>query len=60
MMTDSKCFSLSINSLCLEYSLVQRRGFHTSPIVPVKTYDNADGLKELAIKENKGKSGVYR
>jgi hypothetical protein len=33
---------------------------YTLSIVPVRTYTNADTLKELAIQENKGRSGVYR
>jgi hypothetical protein len=33
---------------------------HTLPIVPARTYTNADTLKELIVQENKGKSGIYR
>jgi hypothetical protein len=29
-------------------------------VVPVKIYDNADVKKLNIIKENKGKSGIYR
>jgi len=29
-------------------------------IAPVVTYNNADQDKDLAVKQNKGKSGVYR
>lgn len=29
-------------------------------VVPVVTYSNADTMKESVVKENKGKSGVYR
>jgi hypothetical protein len=58
MITDPICcFSLSFK---MKHYLIQRRGLHTSPIVPAITYTNADTLKELAIKENKDKSGVYR
>jgi group I intron endonuclease len=36
------------------------RGLHTSPVVLVKSYVNADLEKESIIKDNKNKSGVYR
>jgi hypothetical protein len=32
----------------------------TNKIDPVVTYSNAGVLKEQILKENKGKSGVYR
>ena len=31
-----------------------------SSVVPVVTYSNSDTMKESVVKENKGKSGVYR
>jgi hypothetical protein len=39
------------------------KGFHTSrwlATIPVKVYENADTQKADILKENKGKSGVYR
>jgi hypothetical protein len=57
MITDPICFYLSFK---MKHYLVQRKGLHTSSIVPAITYTNADTLKELAIKENKDKSGIYR
>ena len=43
----------------MKHYLVQRRGLHTSPIVPVITYTNADTQKKQIIEENKGRSGIY-
>lgn len=57
MATNQICLSLSFNSV---HCLLQRKSLHTSPVKPVITYTNADTLKELIIKENKDKSGVYR
>lgn len=34
--------------------------FNSLLIVPAKTYTNADTLKDLIIRENKEKAGVYR
>ena len=50
--------TLSLSSKMKHY-LVQRRGLHTSPIVPVITYTNADTQKKQIISENKGRSGIY-
>jgi hypothetical protein len=50
--------TLSLSSKMKHY-LVQRRGLHTSPIVPVITYTNADTQKKQIIEENKGRSGIY-
>ena len=41
----------SLNSVCF-LSFV--------PIVPIKSYSNAEADKEKIIKENKDKSGIYR
>jgi hypothetical protein len=31
-----------------------------NPITPVKIYEDAEAFKDQILKENKGKSGVYR
>ena len=48
------CLSDKINSLF--------KGLHTLPqsVTPVVVYANPDVDKERIIKENKGKSGIYR
>lgn len=38
------------------------KGLHTSPlpVIPAVVYSNPDVDKERIIKENRGKSGIYR
>ena len=46
----------------MEWPFLQEYSSYTSclSIIPVATYENADTMKDLIVKENKGKSGVYR
>jgi group I intron endonuclease len=48
----------------LESSISLRKFYSTKynpdPVVPILKYDNADLSKKKAVKENKGRSGVYR
>jgi len=48
------------NKYCLRYthSIAGNDG-SSVPVVPIKVYDNADTLKAQAVKENRGKSGIY-
>nr|YP_010233341.1 NADH dehydrogenase subunit 4 [Auricularia heimuer]QSX43106.1 NADH dehydrogenase subunit 4 [Auricularia heimuer] len=48
------------DSIHLNTKNTRVRNYATSPVVPVKFYTNADTQKLLIIKENAGKSGVYR
>jgi hypothetical protein len=52
--------AFSGNKTIITLPQTNRRGLHTSPIVPVITYTNAEDQKVLILKENKRKSGVYR
>jgi len=48
--------TLILNTVaCFEGSVI-----FISSVVPVVTYSNSDTMKESVVKENKGKSGVYR
>lgn len=61
MNTDQICFSLSFKlKSYLPHNLASRKGLHTLPVVPAVVYSNFDVDKKRVVKENKGKSGIYR
>lgn len=61
-----KCLVIIINAslliliTALFFNMNPEYILYALPFVPVKTYTNADTLKDLIIQENKEKSGVYR
>jgi hypothetical protein len=61
--------SLSTDSLCLEKAVAllspditnsSNTPNQNSPVTPERIYEDAAACKEQILKENKGKSGVYR
>lgn len=48
------------DSIHLNTQSTRVQKFSTSAVVPIKLYANADTQKLLILKENAGKSGVYR
>jgi len=63
---DLKCLVIIINASLLIlitamfFNMNPEYILYALPFVPVKTYTNADTLKDIIIQENKEKSGVYR
>lgn len=52
-------FFKNSNILCT-LSFISRRFSSSIGVVPVVSYNNADEDKKLILKENRGKSGIYR
>ena len=50
----------SYNTIHLNTQNIRIQNYATSPVVPIKIYANTETQKSSIIKENVGKSGVYR
>jgi len=50
-----------LNNQSLRYThSIAGKGESSNPVLPILVYNNADSMKIQVVKENRGKSGVYR
>lgn len=56
----NRAFNFSLNQLNLTLKVIFYSSDASQSFVPVKSYSNVDLQKKNILKENKGKSGIYR